>query len=73
METLKEVLKVVSLCPKLTQTPRNTEETRPTGNDSKSQANPLSFTFTKGSRGESEGETEVEFTRRGDILLRQQS
>lgn len=32
VETIKEVLEVVSLCPKLTQTQRNTGETRPTGN-----------------------------------------
>ena len=47
METLKEVLKVVSLCPKLTLTAKNTEETRPTGKPS-NQLNEWSSTFSQG-------------------------
>ena len=76
VELIKEVLKVVSLCPKLTQTPRNTEETRPTGKEADKihwALTLLSFTFSKGGRGESEGETEIKFARRGNILLWQQS
>ena len=68
VETIKEVLEVVSLCPKLTQTPRNTGETRPTGNARKPIKSPAKHS-PQGSGGEPEGETEIEFPRRGDVLL----
>ena len=77
MGSLKELLKVVSLYPKLALTRKNTAETRPTGKIGHMVMLyrvvfrvPIYFHFDKGSRGLSEGEVEVEFPRRGNVLLR---